>query len=320
MPNKLFRRLTLITMVAGSFASNSFAQESTTRSNLDAASPVPLEDKTSRNDVDADGRVGSFGVSLFGLTAVPRRTLNEGGASVFTYFYPSLNYRIGSGQKFALRPVFLIDSFGKKSNGEDISTQARPGDLRLAYSDYDMVRFGDYTTFGGSTYWDYPTSAASLDRKILSKFSGWYQLTRVITPRLTVAYNMKPEFILNSRNSTRFFNSMSNNRLGEWDHYLEFTYDINRTFAPVASVGYRHEFYQVDPGVSRIRKHEDFFKSGFGSWIQVNRGVRFLALVQNEVNLRARNGVGLYRDGNFENRGGAVDETDFVLLTFISLK
>lgn len=270
------------------------------------------QESTSRVDVDASGNDHSaWGLSAFALTAASRGAVNEGGASVFTYAYPSINYRLGYGRKVALRPVFLIDTYGKDDRGAMKNNQARTGDMRFVYSDYNMIRYGDYTTFGGSSYFDYPTSESSLNRKIYGKLSGWYQVAHILTPRLSVIYNIKPELVINSRSSTKSGRSNNNNTLAEWDHYLEMVYDINRTIAPVASIGYRHQFWQADPGGSRQRLHEDYFKSGFGSWITVNRRVRFLALVQNEVNLRARNGIGLYRDEN--------SETDFVLLTFASL-
>ncbi len=295
------------------FGFSSLAQESTTRSTVDAASPSPLDDKAARNEVDSGGgAVGNFGLSAFALTAVPRGMVNKGEASVFTYFYPSFNYKFSSTQRFAIRPVFLIDSYGRTSDRKTLPNQARTGDLRLVYSDYEMARLGDFTTLGGSTYWDYPTSEASLQKKIYSKFSGWYRVTQVLSPRLSLIYNLKPELIVNSRSSTKNGRFENNNRLGEWDHYFELMYDINRVFAPVASVGYRHEFYQADPGGDRARLNEDYFKSGFGSWIHVGRRVRFLALVQNEFNLRARKGIGYYRDEN--------EETDFVLLSFFTIK
>lgn len=297
MPSKFLRSLAILAPISfvGFLGPNSFAQESTSRVDVDASS----------NDHSA------WGLSAFALTAASRQAVNEGGASVFTYAYPSLNYRLGYGQKFALRPVFLIDTYGKDDRGFMKNNQARTGDMRFVYSNYNMIRYGDYTTFGGSSYYDYPTSESSLERKIYGKLSGWYQLSRIITPRFSLIYNIKPELILNSRSSTRNGRFNNNNMLAEWDHYLEAVYDINRTFAPVASIGYRHQFWQADPGGSRARLNEDYFKSGFGSWITVNRRIRFLALVQNEVNLRARNGIGLYRDEN--------SETDFVLLTFASL-
>lgn len=293
-PVKHFRVLSILTALT-LFGPNSFAQES-----------------TSRYDVDAGSDHSAWGVSAFALSAAPRAAVNEGGASVFTYFYPSLNYRLGSGRKFALRPVFLLDFYGQDGNGKTVQNQGRTGDMRFVYSDYNMLKLDDYTTFGGSTYWDYPTSESSLSRKIYSKFSGWYQLVRTITPRLNLAYNIKPEWIVNSRSSTRNGRFNNNNKLAEWDHYLELTYDVNRTIAPVASVGYFHEFWQSDPGGSRQRLHEDYFKSGFGSWLTVNRNLRFLGLVQNKVNLRSRNGIGHYRDEN--------EETEFLLLTFASLR
>lgn len=295
------------------FGFSAWSQESTSRTELDAASPVSLDEKTSRTDADSGGgRVGTFGLSAFALTAVPRQLYNEGGASVFTYFYPSLNYKLSGTQRFAIRPVFLIDSYGKTSDGKTKPNQARPGDLRVVYSDYEMARFGEFTTLGGSTYWDYPSSESTLDKKIYSKFSGWYRLNRTLSPRWSLIYNLKPEYIVNGRSSTPNGRFKNNNKLGEWDHYLELVYDINRYFSPVISAGYRHEFYQADPGGSRSRLNEDYFKSGFGTWIEANRSIRFLALVQNEINLRARNGIGYYRDEN--------EETDFVLLSFFTIK
>lgn len=264
-----------------------------------------------------------LGLSYWSLTSVEKPTLLEGGASAFVYQYLSLNYRINQTERFTMRSAYLMDTAGYNKYGESIPLTIKPHDFHVTYSNFKMAELPNDMELSGTFYLHFPTSESSQDKRWAFRLASWMRLEKKLDHRWSLTYNMKPKFWALTQNSYRTSRTASRpdgstyedvranvNQLAEYEHYLELSRYYNSWLTPKAEVGMIHEWYADSDMASGRTSVAESLRFSVGSWININRQLRFIASLQNTINLRDRyKPFGLFRE----------DETEVVVMTFLTL-
>lgn len=267
--------------------------------------------------------VSNLGLSYWSLTSVGKPALIEGGASAFMYQYLSLNYRINQNERFTLRPTYIVNTAGHNKYGDSVPLTVTPHDFHMTYSNFKMAELPHDMDLSGTFYLYLPTSEAAQERRWAFGLRSWLRLEKRLDHRWSVTYNMKPKFWALTQNAYRssfertrpngdtYMDTRANaNQVAEYEHYLEFARYYNKYLTPKFEVGMVHEWYANSDYASRRSSVDESLRFSFGSWINVNRQLRFIASVQNTVNIRDR-----YKPFGFFRS----DDTEFVLMTFLTL-
>lgn len=256
----------------------------------------------SADDGIAEGSV--WGLSYFNLTTADMKYVNRGGASWYMYQYLAFNYKFAADQRFAIKPTFSTETPGVYDDrGNTKKMKFDLGDLHVTYSNYNLANFPNEFDLSGTFYLYLPTSESSQKKKWVTRIRSWLILTRVIDQNWTIRYNAKPEYFFQTQKSFRNettktaadgseFTSVraENNKIGELDHYLEFSRYFNETFRPQFTVGFVHEWYHPSEEANYKDSLSEKLKLGLNTWIEVNRKLRFLVGVDNEVEIRRPQG------------------------------
>lgn len=263
-----------------------------------------------------------WGLSAFGLSVVDRNLIRSPVPSVFTYSYLSFSYRLSRDERLSLRPVFLIDSAGSNRFNGDVPFRASTGDFEVTYVDYRAAEFAGIRLIT-NYYFDFPTSESAQTKKYLGILKGWFMFEKPLDVNWTLTYHNRPKVWLHRQRSYEYetvrfdANGMAQtqtrkslNQLAQLEHSLEISRYMNRAFTPFAEVGLVHEWFPDEPEISRDPSSRNYLSHSVGTWINVNRALRFRAFMQGQADLRpGGKPFGLFRD----------EDTNYVVMTFISM-
>jgi hypothetical protein len=288
-------------------------------STLSGISSVPVVDLPKEADYK------TWTSSIYFLSSIDRPALNKGGASVFNYAYIALNYNFDRQQKISFRPTYNYLTGGLSNKGDEVREAIKTGDFHFTYGNSEIWRGSDVTKISGTVYLDLPTSESSRNKTMITQLRCWVILATELRPGLKLNYNFKPKLTFLREKSQSFEKSVSAARVsskstsssgvvttyGQWaqlEHTLELTYDINRTFSPFIESGLTHDVsYTENSSVSAI---QDSVKLVAGSWLNINKTIKFRGFIQNLVPQKRNDSIGYFRDNG---------ETQYILMTFITL-
>ncbi|MFN7728264.1 MAG: hypothetical protein ACK5P7_03835 [Bdellovibrio sp.] len=248
----------------------------------------------------SDLGLSKWGLSYFNFSSGDMEYVNRGGGSAYIYQYLSFNYKFAPDQRFAIRPAFGTETAGVYDNfGNTRPMSTKLSDLHVTYSNYNLASFPNEFDLSGTFYLYAPTSESAQKKKWAARIRSWLILKRTINRNWTVTYNAKPEYFFNTQKAYRnerentdpagqkFLSVRAdNNKLGELDHYIEVSRYANKWFTPQLSVGWVYEWYQDSKEADSRDLVSETFKIAPSTWINVNRQLRFIVGVENQVNIR----------------------------------
>lgn len=270
----------------------------------------------------SDLGLSKWGLSYFNFSSAEMEYANRGGASAYIYQYLSFNYKFAPDQRFAIRPAFGTETAGVYDNfGNTRPMSTKLSDLHVTYSNYNIASFPGEFDLSGTFYLYAPTSESSQEKKWAARVRSWMILKKTLDRNWTVTYNAKPEYFFNTQKAYRServnvdpagqtFTTIraNNNKMAEYDHYLEISRYANKYFTPQLSVGWVYEWYHDSNEADSRDLVSESFKIAPSTWINVNRQLRFIVGVENQVNIR--------RPTNGEFRLFREQDNQYYLMTF----
>jgi hypothetical protein len=311
-PRTLVLSLVLTAVALLGFSTPSFAQDNeNVLAQLSGTSEMTVERS-------------KWGVSYFNFSSSDMAGMNRGGASWSIYQYLSLNYYLDYNQKISLRPTFITNTAGYDAGGNAKQLQTQAHDFALTYSNYSLASFPGEWDLSGTFYLYAPTSQSAQDKRWAAHVASWLIFTKVLDRNWALTYNMKPHYWFNTQkayrktstrtfpdggSSTRIF--AENNQMAELTHYLELSRYWNRIFTPQLAVGFTHEWYTDSDQADSRPAVQEYLTVQPSTWIFVNRKLKFIAGVSNQVNIRDRRGepFRLFRE----------EDNQYYIMTFWSL-
>lgn len=266
-------RALLITTALFTAALAAQAQEGTTG--------ISMVESSSINAADS-----KWGVSFYNLSSAPVGQLGE-GPSVFTYNYLGLNYKFNKTQRASFRPVFHHTTSGKDKWGRDSKSDTVLGDAHFVYADYEMAALGPANVSMSFKFY-IPTSEGSQNNGQLLKFRPETFISWGVGRYNAVTYVLKPDFFVQSRASN--FDSRGREYttyVFDLEHYLEFSWSINRTFKLKPAAGFSDSWSNPSKN-PRVSTRKTEAKLALGLDIYARRGLSFTISAENKFSVADR--------------------------------
>lgn len=263
---------------------------------------------------------GDWSSSYFNFTVAGKDAVDHGVGSWNIYQYVALLYRIDENQKVSFRPAFNTQTSGQDQFGNSKENKTTLADFHITYSNYTLANFPGEWDLSGTFYIYWPTSDSSQQKKWLSRVQAWLIFDKKFDRDWSMTYNVKPDYYFHTqqafRNETVYPDGgrsvkSDNNQIGKLDHYVSFSRYVNKIFTPQLDIGLSHEWYYTSEEASSKPSVAEYFKIAPNSWIMLSKRVKFIAGIENRIDLRDRRGEDfqLFRD----------KETSYYLMSFISL-
>lgn len=250
------------------------------------------ESKTDLNQVTEEKTKSPWSVSFFSIGGLTPAQIDKGSGSYSAYNYLSLNYKINKDSKFAIRPVFYLNTSGYDKYNAYQEQSAKLGDLILMYALYNYVDQGPLKI---STQFKLylPTSEQSKINRQIAQFrpETYVELTVIGTDTLT--WVIKPDIYLQSQTAyldsttpiyddgTYRFDPRKTTRIAYLEHYLEYAKDLGRDFTFKPALGFKEEWTNGSNVENLSPGHNTVVRSAIGVDIKLVRGWTFTPGVEN---------------------------------------
>ncbi|GIL18560.1 MAG: hypothetical protein BroJett040_23110 [Oligoflexia bacterium] len=246
--------------------------------------------------------------------------MDHGKASWNIYQYVALLYRIDENQKISIRPAFNTQTGGSDQFGKEKESKTSLADFHMTYSNYTLATLPGEWDLSGTFYIYWPTSESSQQKKWISRVQSWLIFDKKLDRNWSVTYNMKPDYYFHTQKSYRAETvypdggrsvRSDNNMIGKLDHYVSLSRYLNKVFTPGIDIGLSHEWYYGSEEANSKSAVAEYFKMAPNTWIMLSKRFKFIAGIENRIDLRDRRGEDfqLFRD----------KETSYYIMSFISL-
>lgn len=229
-----------------------------------------------------------WGTSFFSLATAPMNQIGS-NASVFSYNYIALNYKLSKTRRFSFRPVWQYATSGNNEWGSEQATKSELGDAHFVYADYEIAALGPANVSTSFKLYA-PTSKSSSEDGMILKFRPETYITMNVGRYDTLTYCLKPDFYLQSRTST--FDAKHREYMTDvfkLEHYVEYGWSFSKTFALKPSVGFT-EFYTNPSKNPKVPvAHSTNAKMALGLDIRARRGLMFTLSAENETAVAGKN-------------------------------
>lgn len=223
---------------------------------VSVASSVPAfaEDDINVFAMDGAGLFTKFRYSYFSIGGMTAKQLDEGGGSFSNYNYVGVNYKWDDDRKLALRLPFYFNTAGFDKYGNNVPQKVDMADVVLAATFYDLGYIGP-VDLSGTVKLGLPTSKYSQMNKMIAFLSMDLFADYTLARFTTLTYLAKPRYYFQSQKA--FFDSTTRtrddgsyvtdprrtNKIADFEHTLQVTRDLNRSWAVKARVGTDETWY-----------------------------------------------------------------------------
>ena len=175
-------------------------------------------------------------ISFFQLAATePDRFDDEKSAAVFFYNYFSFNYKIDDSSRFAVRPVFTLESPGVNKYNDTISEwNANWGDWYVQYSKFDLFEIGPFGSRTNLRLYA-PTSENSINNGMITQFHPELFFETSLRRGTSFEIAFKGDYYFHSQSAYKFKTAagkekFTSNKQAELESYVELNQKINSQF------------------------------------------------------------------------------------------
>ena len=257
--------------------------------------------------------LGGYGVSFFSIASTTSTQLDSQDASIGSYNYFGLNWRLGSDTKASLRLPFTYDSQGQNKYGDQINSEVALSDIHAAYSMYDLGYIGDIDISGVAKIY-FPTSEASQEMNTIAKFRfevfGEYYFNR----RWSLEYRIKPDLYWQTQKA--YFNTTipqfedgnfvtdprQTTKIASLEHILQLEYYVNRYLSFTTAGGFDEDWYNASATEDLPGGHVTYSSLSIGFSVRPLSKLSFLVQMTNKFRLESYRGqdIGPFRPENLQ--------------------
>lgn len=209
-------------------------------------------------------------VSFFQLASVEADRLDDRDtASLFMYNFFSFNYRLSQDERFAIRPVFFLESPGRNSYNEEVSKwKLTMDDLYFSYSRFNLPEVGPFGARINLRVY-VPTSERSQNSGTITRIRPEYFLETSLGRHSGIELQFKGEYFVNSKDAYTFKTQQgreitTTNKEAEFESVIEYKYRVNRLFYLKPRVSWLDEWKLSSPSNRLSSRHTQDFGAGVG--------------------------------------------------------
>lgn len=243
-----------------------------------------------------------WGLSYFNLSAADASLLDDGAASWNLYQFFAFNYRFDWSRRISARVAFSTQTPGAyDSRGNVRSFDTKGNDFHIVYNDFNTAELPGEWDLSSAYYLYLPTSENSRNRRWIARVRAWYNFETKLNRKTLFAIWVKPEYFFNTQKafrretfntaadgSTFFRVSAANNTRATLETSAVTTYALNSTLSPQLSFGFTQTWMEDSSQLQNQTIFRDSLTIQLASWININRQLRFLAGIGNEIGLTNR--------------------------------
>ncbi|MGZ3771868.1 MAG: hypothetical protein ACXVCR_19630, partial [Bdellovibrio sp.] len=196
-------------------------------------------------------------VTFFSIASVPNMSYGKKATSdrsLESYNYFSLNYKLDSDNKIAVRIPFNYNSAGQNEYGDQVASVTDLQDVHIVYSKFDLGYIGDIDMSGNAKIY-FPTSEASQNSRMITRLHFDVFFDYAISRFSTIRYAVKPDIYW--QRQTAYFNPdtpqyedgsfkkdpRSTTKQYALEQYVQAIIDLNKYFAVKPQVGFDEDWY-----------------------------------------------------------------------------
>ncbi|HPI40458.1 MAG TPA: hypothetical protein PLJ21_06615 [Pseudobdellovibrionaceae bacterium] len=189
-----------------------------------------------------------WGASFWGIASISkpnegeikRRDYLKEDTKAFSYSYLSLNYKLNSIERLALRTPFIYMSVGQST------MKFIPLDLFINYSNSSLMAFDSILVSGGLRLY-LPTSQQAYDSKMLMGFRTELS-AKIKMNQWKWSYYFKPDFYIYEQNEykdTSRGNMITSTKMIKLEHYIEGERSLSRVFGLRPYLGFEDTWFNA---------------------------------------------------------------------------
>lgn len=205
-------------------------------------------------DLELPNQKSKWGLSFFNWASQSVEYSEEGSAQLSMYNYLSFDYRINWSSKFSIRPEFYMASAGVSNYGyrEDKSS-LEMGDIYLQYSNFNWALLpGDIGLLGSLRVY-IPSSDFSKAARTITQLQARMIFTKPFGKGFEINYHLRPKYWVQTQRGyiNPFSNGISQNRIAEVEHFLEFAQAFSAKFGISQQIGMTDAWYYSVPSAGK---------------------------------------------------------------------
>jgi len=242
----------------------------------------------SEQEFELPNKRSKWGLSFFNWASQSVEYSEEGSASLGMYNYLSFDYRINWQSKFSIRPEFYyksagVDDFGFRNDKSSLDM----GDIYLQYSNINWALLPGDIGLLGSLRAYIPNSEFTKASRTLTQLQARMIFTKPFGRGFEINYHLRPKYWIQTQRGyiNPNSNGISQNRIAEVEHFVEFAQAFSSTFGIVQSVGMTDSWYYSVPSANKpgfVRETLDV-----GTALTYNLGgVSFKGGISNNIPMR----------------------------------
>lgn len=215
-------------------------------------------------------------VSFFQLASVEADRLDDDNtASWFFLNFFSFNYKIDEDSRFAIRPVFRLESPGRNSFDDEVSRwNFTWDDWYINYSRFNMFEIGPFGTRANLRLYA-PTSEFSQDAGLITRIRPEFFMETSMGRNSGIEFQFRGDYFFNSKRATIIKKPNGDqiritNREAEFQTVIEYKYRLNRKFWLKPRIGWFDEWNLSSPENGLSSRHTQDFQAAMGVEIRPN--------------------------------------------------
>jgi hypothetical protein len=267
-----------------------------------------------------------YKLSFFSLASSRVMDFERGGASIGSYNYLGISYKLDKDSQLGFRYVFFYDTAGFRFNSakrveENIEHRTDVGDPYLQYSRYRLGQIEGWELAGKANLY-FPASRTSRASRTLGVIRLEPSLRRPVGKYSFLNYTAKFDYYFQTQTTyldeevpryndgTIPERAVRTTREMKLEHYLEFNWSVHKMFSWVPRIGFEENWNYGSAEEHLDSSHTTVLETQLGMELKPSRSLSFVLAMENQTAVANRGGEAVHY--------GRPNENSWVLLTYAS--
>lgn len=223
---------------------------------------------------------------FFSFASTMQQQIINGGQAYDSYNYIGIQKKLSDSSKFGFRLPFLYSTSGLDKAGKQVESKSSLSDVILFYSENNLYDL-PFLSGSGSLKLYLPTSEFSKVSKTYAQLRAEIYNSTYLGKYSKLTYAFKPEYHLQSQVAYLDPNTVKNefgeysseprrlNTKAKLEHYLEASFDINKSISIAPAVGFYEEWKYSSQTEQMEGQHNTYSKQAIGMKIRPFSGWSF---------------------------------------------